>query len=130
MRTAACHPAKADQFLRCAHAPPPAAEASRAPLRRRLRPGITPSEKSSSEHGSADIDLALQTAFDSIKYEPNASKRIVLLTAGHGFVDAASIAEFDRAKIPVDTIAFDPWSDYALLDKFAQTTGGDFAAAN
>lgn len=82
------------------------------------------------EHGGTDIDLALQTAFDSIKDEPNPSKRIVLLTDGHGFVDAATVAEIDRAKIPVDTIAFGPWSDYALLDKIAQTTGGDFAAAN
>ena len=47
MATAANHPAQADQFLRCAHAPPPAAIAVfRTPLRRRRPPGITPSAKS------------------------------------------------------------------------------------
>ena len=48
MATAANHPAQADQFLRCAHAPPPAAIAvSRTPLRRHPRPGTMPSAKSS-----------------------------------------------------------------------------------
>ena len=44
-------------------------------------------------------------------------------------MDAATVAEIDRAKIPVDTIAFGPWSDYALLYKIAPATSEDFAAA-
>ena len=81
-------------------------------------------------HGGTDINLALQTAFDSIKDEPNVNKRIVLLTDGHGFIDAATVAEIEGAGIPVDTIAFGAFADYALLSKVAQLTGGEFAAAN
>ena len=80
-------------------------------------------------HGGRDINLALRAAFDSIKDEPNVNKRIVLLSNGHGFVDAATIAAIAGANIPVDTIAFGPWADYALMAKIAQATGGDFHAA-
>jgi uncharacterized protein with von Willebrand factor type A (vWA) domain len=81
------------------------------------------------EHGGTDINLAMQTAFDSIKDEPNVNKRIVLLSDGHGFIDAATIATIAGANIPVDTVAFGPWADYTLMAKIAQATGGDFHAA-
>lgn len=81
-------------------------------------------------HGYTDIDLALKAAFDSIKDEPNPNKRIVLLTDGHGFVDASTITAIQSAGIPVDTIAFGALADYALLAKIAQATDGDFEAAN
>ena len=82
------------------------------------------------EHGGTNIDLAMQTAFDSIKDEPNVNKRIVLLSDGHGFVDAATITTIQGANIPVDTVAFGVWADYTLMAKIAQATGGDFKAAN
>ena len=81
-------------------------------------------------HGSRDIDLALRAAFDSIKDEPSVNKRIVLLSNGHGFIDAATITAIQGANIPVDTIAFGDLADYALMAKIAQATGGDFQAAN
>ena len=81
-------------------------------------------------HGGTDIDLALQAAFDSIKDEPAASKRIVLLTDGHGYIDAETLITIQNAQIPVDTIAFGPLADHRLLARVAQATGGHFAAAN
>lgn len=81
-------------------------------------------------HGGTDISLALQAAYDSIKDEPDASKRIVLLTDGHGFIDAETLVEIQNARIPIDTIAFGPLADHRLLAQVAQATGGDFAAAN
>ena len=81
-------------------------------------------------HGGTDIDLALKEAFDSIKDEPNANKRIVLLSDGHGFVNSSTLAEISAANIPVDTIGFGALADYALLSKVAQSTGGEFKAAN
>ncbi len=82
------------------------------------------------EHGGTDINAALNAAFGSIKDEPNPNKRIVLLTDGHGFVDASTITAIQGAGIPVDTIAFGVLADYALLAKIAQATNGDFEAAN
>ena len=81
------------------------------------------------EHGGTDINLAMQTAFDSIKDEPNVNKRIVLLSDGHGFIDAATIATIAGANIPVDAVAFGPWADYAFMAKIAQATGGDLLSA-
>ena len=81
-------------------------------------------------HGGTDISLALQAAFDSIKDEPDPSKRIVLLTDGHGFIAAETLVEIQNARIPIDTIAFGPLADHRLLSQVAQITGGDFAAAN
>ncbi len=81
------------------------------------------------EHGGTDINLALQTAFDSIKDEPNVNKRIVLLSDGHGFIDATTITTIRGANIPVDTVAFGDLADYALMAKVAQATSGDFQAA-
>ena len=81
-------------------------------------------------HGGTDISLALQAAFDSIKDEPAASKRIVLLTDGHGFIDAETLVAIQNAQIPVDTIAFGPLADHRLLARVAQATDGIFAAAN
>ena len=81
-------------------------------------------------HGGTDINLALQAAFDSIKDEPATSKRIVLLTDGHGYIDAETLVTIQNARIPIDTIAFGPLADHRLLARVAQATGGDFAAAN
>ncbi len=82
------------------------------------------------EHGGTDINLAMLTAFDSIKDEPNVNKRIVLLSDGHGFIDATTITTIQGANIPVDTVAFGVWADRLLMAKIAQVTGGDFEVAN
>ena len=81
-------------------------------------------------HGGTDINLALQAAFDSIKDEPDPSKRIVLLTDGHGFINAETLVEIQNARIPVDTIAFGALADHRLLAQVARDTDGDFLVAN
>ena len=82
------------------------------------------------EHGGTDIDSALQVAFDSIKDEPDSNKRIVLLSDGHGFIDAATLAAISGANIPVDTVAFGLFADRNLLSRIAQATGGEYKPAN
>lgn len=82
------------------------------------------------EHGGTDIDRALQAAFDSIKDEPDPNKRIVLLSDGHGFVDASTLAAISGASIPIDTVAFGLFADRNLLSRIAQATNGEYKAAN
>ena len=81
-------------------------------------------------HGGTDINLAMQAAFDSIKDERDSSKRIVLLTDGHGFIDAETLVAIQNAQIPVDTIAFGPLADHRLLARLAEATDGIFTSAN
>ena len=82
------------------------------------------------EHGGTDIDAALQAAFGSIKDEPNPNKRIVLMSDGHGFVDASTLTEISGANIPVDTVPFGVFTDHLLLAKIAQATSGEYEPAN
>lgn len=81
-------------------------------------------------HGGTDMDSALQAAFDSIKDEPDPNKRIVLLSDGHGFVDASTLTEISGANIPVDTVPFGISPNTRMLIWIAQQTNGDFEAAN